>query len=255
VSALYRVSSALFLAGFKALGVDLRVTGHEHIPTDGPVVLASNHIGYLDFAFVVLAPPAPRREVRFLARDDFFTNPISGFLLRRLGQIPVDVHGDPMGAAAAAEEALERGEAIGIHPEGTISPSFVPRRAKSGVVRMADSVEAPIVPVALWGSQRIITKGRPVRPTRGATVLVRYGEPFRPTARTSMLRTKEVMERINGELELAQAGYPQRPGPPPDDWWVPAHLGGSAPTPEEADAVIRSQDEERRGRRLNGGDL
>lgn len=253
MSALYRVGSALFLAGFKALGVDLRVTGHEHIPSDGPVVLASNHIGYLDFAFVMLAPPSPRREVRFLARDDFFTNPVSGFLLRKLGQIPVDVHGDPMGAAAAAEEVLQRGEAIGIHPEGTISPSFVPRRGKSGVVRLADSVEAPIVPVALWGSQRVVTKGRPVRPTRGATVLVRYGEPFRPTARTSMLRTKEVMERINAELALAQAAYPQRPGPPPDDWWVPAHLGGSAPTPEEADAVIRSQDEQRRARRLGGG--
>jgi len=202
---------------------------------------------------VMLAPPAPRREVRFLARDDFFTNPISGFLLRRLGQIPVDVHGDPMGAAAAAQEVLERGEAIGIHPEGTISPSFVPRRAKSGAVRLADSVEAPIVPVALWGSQRIVTKGRPVRPTRGATVLVRYGEPFRPTARTSMLRTKEVMERINAELALAQASYPQRPGPPPDDWWIPAHLGGSAPTPEVADTVIRSQDDERRARRRLGG--
>lgn len=254
MSALYRVGSALFLGGFKALGVDLRVTGHEHIPADGPVVLASNHIGYLDFAFVVLAPPAPRREVRFLARDDFFTNPVSGSLLRQLGQIPVDVHGDPMGAAAAAQEVLERGEVIGIHPEGTISPSFVPRRAKSGVVRLADSVEAPIVPVALWGSQRIVTKGRPANPTRGATVLVRYGEPFRPTARTSVLRTREVMERINDELALAQASYPQRPGPPPHDWWLPAHLGGSAPTPEEAEAVIRSQDDERRTRRLGGGD-
>ncbi|MEX2549472.1 MAG: lysophospholipid acyltransferase family protein [Nitriliruptoraceae bacterium] len=255
MSTLYRVGSSLFLAGFKALGVDLRVTGHEHIPAEGPVVLASNHIGYLDFAFVMLAPPAPRREVRFLARDDFFTNPVAGFLLRRLGQIPVDVHGDPMTAAAAAQEVLQRGEAIGIHPEGTISPSFVPRRAKSGVVRLADSADAPIVPVALWGSQRVVTKGRPVRPTRGATVLVRYGEPFRPRARTSMLRTKEVMERIRTELERAQASYPQRPGPPPDDWWLPAHLDGSAPTPEDADAVIRSQDEARRARRLGGGPL
>ena len=168
MSALYRFGSALFLGGFRALGVDLRVTGHEHIPSTGPVVLASNHIGYLDFAFVMLGPPAPRREVRFLARDDFFRNPVTGFLLRRLGQIPVDVHGDAMQAAAAAQAVLEDGEVVGLHPEGTISPSFVPRRAKSGVVRLADSVEAPIVPVALWGSQRLLTKGRPARPTRGA---------------------------------------------------------------------------------------
>jgi hypothetical protein len=116
ISALYRFGSSLFLAGFRALGVDLRVHGADHIPTTGPVVLASNHIGYLDFAFVMLAPPAPRREVRFLARDDFFHNPVLGFLLRRLGQIPVDVHGDPMQAAAAAQDCLENGEIVGIHP-------------------------------------------------------------------------------------------------------------------------------------------
>ncbi len=253
MSALYRVGSALFLAGFRALGVDLRVQGAERIPAQGPVVLASNHIGYLDFAFVMLAPPAPRREVRFLARDDFFRNPVTGFLLHRLGQIPVDVHGDAMRSADAARRALEDGEALGIHPEGTISPSFVPRRGKSGVVRLADSAGAPIVPVAVWGSQRLLTKGRPVRPTRGAAVVVRYGEPFRPTARTSMLRTAEVMQRIEQELARAQASYPQRPGPPPHDWWQPAHLGGSAPTPQAAEDAIRQQNALRRAHRQARG--
>lgn len=249
VSALYRVSSSLFLAGFRALKVDLRVQGAEHIPSDGPVVLASNHISYLDFAFVMLAPPAPRREVRFLARDDFFRHPVTGFLLHRLGQIPVDVHGDAMRSAEAARAVLEDGGILGIHPEGTISPSYVPRRAKSGVVRLADSVGAPIVPVAVWGSQRLLTKGRPARPARGAAVVVRYGEAFRPAARTAMLRTAEVMERITVELARAQSSYPQRPAPPPHDWWQPAHLGGSAPCPAAAEQAIRRQNEERRTRR------
>lgn len=249
MGALYRATSGLFLGGFRGLGVDLRVSGADHIPATGPVVLASNHISYLDFAFVMLAAPAPRREVRFLAKDDFFHHPVMGFLLRRLGQIPVDVHGDPMQAAAAAQDRLEDGEVIGIHPEGTISPSFVPRRGKSGVVRLADGVEAPIVPVALWGSQRLLTKGHTSHPQRGACVVVRYGEPFRPTARTSMLRTQQVMERIRVELARAQASYPQRPGPPPHDWWQPAHLGGSAPTPEQADAAIAAQNAARRVRR------
>jgi len=254
MSALYRFGSSLFLGGFRALGVDLRVHGAEHLPATGPLVLASNHIGYLDFAFVMLAPPAPRREVRFLARDDFFRNPVTGFLLRRLGQIPVDVHGDPMQAAAAARAVLADGGIVGIHPEGTISPSFVPRRAKSGVVHLADSVGAPIVPVAVWGSQRLVTKGRPARPTRGAVVMVRYGEPFRPTARTSILRAREVMQRITDELSQAQASYPQRPGPAPHDWWQPAHLGGSAPTPEAAEAAITAQNDTRRRTRGSGGD-
>jgi 1-acyl-sn-glycerol-3-phosphate acyltransferase len=249
VTAIYEVGSRLFELGFRALALDIRPTGHEHIPATGPAILASNHISYLDFAFVMLAPPRPRREVRFLARTEFFEQPVAGFLLRKLGQIPVDVHGDPMGAAAAAQEALARGELVGIHPEGTISPSFVPRRAKSGAIRLADESGAPIIPAAVWGSQRLLTKWQPARMRRHITINVRYGEPFTPTARTGMARTKQLMDRIGELLAEAQANYPQRPGPPPDDWWVPAHLGGSALTPEEAEARLRQQDDDRRTRR------
>ncbi len=249
MGALYTVGSNLFLAGFRALAVELHVSGLEHIPRTGPGILASNHIGYLDFAFVMLAPPAPRREVRFLARQEFFERPVAGFLLRRLGQIPVDVHGDPMTAATAAQDALERGELVGIHPEGTISPSFVPRRAKSGAIRLADSSRAPVIPVAVWGTQRLLTKWRPIRPRRHVAVCVRYGPPFQPTARTGMARTAQLMDRIGELLAELQAEYPQRPGPPPDDWWVPAHLGGSAPTPSAAEARLRAQVQERRSAR------
>ncbi len=245
----YQIGSRLFEAGFRALAIDLRSIGHENIPTSGPAVIASNHIGYLDFAFVALAPPRPRREVRFLARKEFFDQPVTGHLLRKMGQIPVDVHGDAMAAASQAGAALAAGELVGLHPEGTISPSFVPRRAKSGAVRLADAAGAPIIPTAVWGSQRLLTKWRPARPPRHITVMVRYGEPFFPTARTGMARTREMMERIEELLAENQASYPQRPGPPPDDWWVPAHLGGSAMTPEEAEARLDEQTAERREKR------
>ncbi|MCC5949212.1 MAG: 1-acyl-sn-glycerol-3-phosphate acyltransferase [Nitriliruptoraceae bacterium] len=250
MGALYRTGSVLFRAGFRLLRVDLRVAGHEHIPRTGPAVIASNHIGYLDFAFVVLAPPTPRREVRFMARSEFFHIPVAGTLLRGLGQIPVDVHGSPTEAAAEARAALERGELVGVHPEGTISPSFVPRRAKSGAVRLAESAGAPIVPCAVWGTQRLLTKGRPARPTLGATVMVRYGEAFVPQGRTGMAKSRELMTRIEALLAESQAAYPQRPAGPSDRWWLPAHLGGDAPTVEEAEARLRAQDEERRARRL-----
>ncbi len=249
MTAIYQVGSRLFEAGFRALSIDLRSIGHENIPTTGPAVIASNHIGYLDFAFVVLAPPRPRREVRFMARKEFFDQPVTGELLRKLGQIPVDVHGDPMAAADQAGAALASGELVGLHPEGTISPSFVPRRAKSGAVRLADAAGVPIIPAAVWGSQRLLTKWRPPRPSRHVTVMVRYGEPFVPTARTGMARTRELMERISALLAENQASYPQRPGPPPHDWWVPAHLGGSAMTPEEAEARLEQQTAERRAQR------
>jgi 1-acyl-sn-glycerol-3-phosphate acyltransferase len=248
VGALYRVGSRLFEAGFAAFGIDLRSIGHENIPAEGPAVLAINHVGYLDFALAALAPPRPRREVRYLARRDFFEKPITGRLLYSIRQIPVDVHGDPRQAAEVAQAALEAGDIVGIHPEGTISPSFVPRRGKSGAVRLADSAQAPIVPVGIWGSQRLLTKGRPARPSRGVVVLVRYGEPFRPSGRTGMARTKELMTRIDALVQRNQLEYPQRPVPG-DDWWLPAHLGGSAPTPEEAELALAAQEEERRTRR------
>jgi 1-acyl-sn-glycerol-3-phosphate acyltransferase len=249
VTAIYSFGSRLFEAGFRAMAIDLRSHGRENIPASGPVILASNHISYLDFSFVALAPPRPRREVRFLARNEFFEKPVVGTLLRQLGQIPVDVHGDATAAVAVAQEALERGEVVGVHPEGTISPSFVPRRAKSGTIRLAEAAGVPIVPVALWGSQRLITKWRKPRPPRGVVVSVRYGEPYEPEGRTAMARTADLMARISALLAEVQRSYPQRPGPPPDDWWLPAHLGGSALTPEEAEARLEQQMAERRARR------
>lgn len=249
MTATYQACSRLFEAGFRASSIDLRSIGHDNIPTTGPAVLASNHISYLDFAFVALAPPRPRREVRFLARSEFFDQPVTGHLLEKMGQIPVDVHGDPMAAADQAGAALADGQLVGLHPEGTISPSFVPRRAKSGAVRLADAAGVPIIPAAVWGSQRLLTKWRPARPSRHVTVVVRYGEPFFPTARTGMARTRELMERIGGLLAENQASYPQRPGPPPHDWWVPAHLGGSAMTPEAAEARLEQQTTQRRAKR------
>ncbi len=184
-----------------------------------------------------------------MARQEFFENPVAAWLLPQMGQIPVDVHGDAVRAAQAAQAALVDGQLVGVHPEGTISPAFTPRRAKSGAVRLADAVGAPLIPTAVWGSQRLHTKGRKLRPQRGVTVMVRYGEPFRPTARTGMARSAELMTRISQLLEECQQAYPQRPGPPPDDWWLPAHLGGSAPTPEAAEAYLAEQDARRRQQR------
>lgn len=241
----YRVSSAAFFTAFRAFDVRIEVRGAENIPTSGGAILASNHISYLDFAFVMLSSPAPRREVRFLARSEFFRVPLVGQALRALRQIPVDVHGDPLTAAAKAKEALINGDLIGMHPEGTISPSFVLRRGKSGAVRLAEQANVPLVPVGIWGAQRLLTKGRPFRPERHISVLVEYGEPFYPQGRTGAAKTAELMERINQLVLSAQARYPQK-ATPTNDWWLPAHLGGSAPTPEQAEAMIAAQLQKRR---------
>jgi 1-acyl-sn-glycerol-3-phosphate acyltransferase len=249
VTAVYSVGSRLFELGFRALRLRRRLIGGEHLPRTGPGILASNHIGYLDFCFVMLALPRPRREIRFLARAEFFDQPVTGFLLRQLGQIPVDVHGDAPAAIETATALLRHGELVGLHPEGTISPSFVPRRARSGAVRLADATGAPIIPCAVWGSHRLLTKGRPPSLTPGVAIEVRYGPPFHPTAATVEGRSDELMDRIRALLAEAQRAYPQRPGPPPDDWWLPAHLGGSAPTVQEAERRAREDREARKAAR------
>jgi 1-acyl-sn-glycerol-3-phosphate acyltransferase len=246
VTAFYAFGSRLFELGFRAFDLDRRVTGVEHIPSAGPAIIASNHVGYLDFCFVMLGPPRPRREVRFLARSEFFERRVTGFLLRRLRQIPVDVYGDPRTSIEAATAALRAGELVGLHPEGTISPSFVPRRGKSGAIRLADATGAPIIPAAVWGSHRLLTKGRRPSLRRHIAIEVRYGPPLEPTSDTVEGRTDELMARIRDLLADAQAAYPQRPDGPGDDWWIPAHLGGSAPTPEEAEARLAAQREQRR---------
>jgi 1-acyl-sn-glycerol-3-phosphate acyltransferase len=247
---LYTGIAALFRLGWRVLDLDVRPIDHAHIPRQGPVILASNHVGYLDFCFVALSPPRPRRQVRFLARHDIWNRRIVGWAMDGMGQIPVDVHGDPAAALAVAEERLHQGEVIGLHPEGTISPSFVPRQGRTGAVRLARATGAPIVPVAVWGSQRLLTKWRPAKLIRHLVVTVRYGEPFTPREGTPEEATAELMRRIGVLLAQSQAEHPQRPGSGPgDDWWIPAHLGGSAPTPEEAEARIEAQMAERRARR------
>jgi 1-acyl-sn-glycerol-3-phosphate acyltransferase len=247
---LYTVIAAGFRLGWRVLDLDVTTTGHEHIPRHGPVILASNHVGYLDFSFVALAPPKPRRQVRFLARHDIWNRRVVGWAMTTMGQIPVDVHGDPTLALQAAERLLEGGEVVALHPEGTISPSFVPRDGRTGAVRLARAAGAPIVPAAVWGSHRLLTKWRPATLTRHVAVSVWYGEPYHPDEGSQEAATADLMVRITDLLGRNQAAYPQRPGPAPgEDWWIPAHLGGSAPTPAEAEARIAAQIAARRARR------
>ncbi|HVL99059.1 MAG TPA: lysophospholipid acyltransferase family protein [Egibacteraceae bacterium] len=238
------------IAFFKIMGWDLRVRGSEHVPAEGPAVLATNHIGYLDFAFVGYAARDQGRLVRFLAKKEIFDHPVAGPLMRGMKHIAVDRFGRADVAVRAASDALRRGEVIGMFPESTISRSFVPAAGKTGAARMAMNASAPLVPGAVWGSQRIVTKGRPPNWQRRVVITVDFGAPipYEPDDDAGEV-TKRLMARIGELVERAAEEYPQRPADDDDRWWLPAHLGGTAPTTAEAEEMAVKERIRRRTRR------
>jgi 1-acyl-sn-glycerol-3-phosphate acyltransferase len=234
---------------FKALGLRIRIEGTEHIPLQGGAVLASNHIGYLDFTFCGLAAYPRKRLVRFMAKESVFRHPVSGPLMRGMHHIPVD---RAAGAAAfdAALHALKEGEIVGVFPEATISRSWMVKELKTGAARMAQAADVPILPMALWGSQRVYTKGRRPELRRGKAVTIAVGEPFRPDPTADPAEvTAEMGRRISALLDHLQHTYPQEPAGDDDRWWLPAALGGTAPTPAEAAALDEAERQEREARR------
>ncbi|WP_433893990.1 lysophospholipid acyltransferase family protein [Streptomyces sp. CA-111067] len=231
---------------FKVQGLRFDVRGTEHVPRQGGALLISNHIGYLDFIFCGLTVLPAKRLVRFMAKESVFRHKVSGPLMRAMKHIPVD-RSDGMHAYAHALEALNRGEIIGVFPEATISQSFTLKSFKSGAARLAMEAGVPVLPMALWGTQRLWTKGHPRNLGRSRLpITLRIGEQMRPLENEKAgALTRRVRMRIQELLEDAQRAYPGRPSGPDDRWWLPAHLGGTAPTPEEAARRDREEQESR----------
>jgi 1-acyl-sn-glycerol-3-phosphate acyltransferase len=177
----YRPVIGLALTVFRMMGWQIHVRGSEHIPATGSAVLAANHVGYLDFTFIGYGARERGRLVRFLAKKEVFEHRLSGPLMRGMRHIPVDRFGRATESLPVAVDSLRRGEVIGMFPEATISRSFVPRAGKSGAARIAMEGRAPLIPCAVWGSQRILTKGRPRNLQRGVAISVAFRPPLAPT--------------------------------------------------------------------------
>ena len=213
-------------------GLKFDVEGEEHIPATGGAVIAVNHTGYMDFTYAGLPPRRVKRYIRFMAKKEVFDNKISGPIMRALRHIPVD-RGAGAQSYKSAVESLRNGELVGVYPEATISRSFEIKEFKSGAARMAIEAGAPIIPTVIWGAQRVWTKGHPKRLGRTNTpISIAVGEPLPPVGPPNELTEKlrTVMQKMLLEL---QENYHHEPGA----YWVPARLGGSAPTLEEADTL------------------
>ena len=249
---LYRAVVQVAINAFRLKRWKLQVTGHEHVPEEGGAIIATNHIGYIDFTvsgYAVRRATRANRLVRYAAKKEVFDHPVSGPLMRGMKHIPVDRGGDVELTMETAVDYLERGELVGMFPEATISRSFVPLPGKTGTARMAQRAGVPIVPAAIWGSQRIWTKGRSRDMTSGVLLTVDFGEPMRVGPDDDVGEaTEELMRRISELVDSAQRRYPVEPEPG-DEWWQPAHLGGSAPTPDEAAAIAAEEAAARRRRR------
>jgi 1-acyl-sn-glycerol-3-phosphate acyltransferase len=212
-------------------------------------VIATNHVGYMDFVFIGYGAREQGRLVRFMAKQEIFKHPVAGPLMRGMKHIPADRFGQAGIAIQHSIDALKKGEIVGMFPEGTISRSFVPAEGKTGAARIAMEAGAPLIPGVVWGSQRILTKGRPKNFERGVTITVDYAAPIPNEAGDDpLVVTKNLMERITQMAEFAAKRYPERPSTPEDSWWLPAHLGGSAPTVEEALALAAEEKRSRRAR-------
>lgn len=141
----------------------IEITGQEHLPVEGPYVLAPNH--YSEFDPLVLAVATWRlgRAPRFMAKESLFRVPVLGWALRATGMVPVA----RSSSAAAAKQTLEQSESLVEHgrgvivyPEGTLTrdPDMWPMRGKTGAVRLAIAGDIPVIPVATWGVDQIMPR-------------------------------------------------------------------------------------------------
>lgn len=245
-----------FARGLFALqGLRFTIVGEENVPRAGGAVMVINHIGYMDFTYAGLSALKSGRLVRFMAKEAVFKHPVSGPLMRGMHHIPVD---RAAGAASyrAAVEALRAGEIVGVFPEATISRSFELKAFKSGAARMAQEAGVPILPVVLWGSQRVWTKGHPKRLGRtNVPISISVGEPITvdPSADAEEVTAeyKAVMQHM---LDVLRSTYEPMTGP--DLKFLPAAMGGTAPTLAEATRLDDADSAERlrraRERRSSG---
>ncbi|GIW25646.1 1-acyl-sn-glycerol-3-phosphate acyltransferase [Meiothermus sp.] len=186
----------------------LQVEGAEKIPKEGPVILASNHMSFLDPVVMGVACP---RVVSYMSRDDVFKYPILRWLLPRLYVIPVSRGSGDLGAIKAAIRVLKNGMAFGIFPEGRRSRTGFIEPFKTGTAAIALRTGATIVPAAIIGSDKAWPVGKGPRLRRPIRVV--FGDPIAlPPGKTDHQTLEEVTRRLEAAVtELLPPEYHRKP--------------------------------------------
>jgi 1-acyl-sn-glycerol-3-phosphate acyltransferase len=239
------------------------VTGREHLPPPGPLsasprnatrgrsrgpsrpvlpgqgaVVAITHFGYLDFAFAeMLLWWHIRAQLRFLVTQGAADHWLAGPAVSAAGQVVVG-YGSGADAYDAAVARLREGEYVAVLPEAGVSRSFTVRECKTGAVRMAAEAGVPIIPLSIWGAHRLMTRHHAFSPRRAwrAPVRIHVGAPILPgslpdPAHDARPATARLAKTLQDGIDAGIADFPLQPAP--GAWWMPAGLGGGAPTEEE----------------------
>jgi 1-acyl-sn-glycerol-3-phosphate acyltransferase len=226
-------------------GFTFRITGLEHVPEAGPVVLAANHISLFDPLAVAHIGDLRGRRVRFLAMAELFRKPIPRWFFSTLGHIPVERGtGTARTSLTAAQSKLRSGECIGIFPEGGLSRDLEPRAGQTGTARLAQATGALVVPVGIWGTQRVMAPDHKSSYRPRLPVHLAIGPPLRVAEDEDVHEaTDRIMTAICAEVASARTGYP-RPRRGEDGWWVrapeSARLRSCRRPPASADADAAS---------------
>ena len=243
----YRTLELTAEALVRAQGVRREYFGLANIPATGGFVLALNHIGYTDFLAPALGLKQAGRRGRFMVKSELNDVPVMRFLVAHTQSVPVD---RSAGGAAyhAAVDSLRAGNVVVVYPESTISRSFELKEFKSGAVRMAAEAGVPVLPAVHWGAQRQWSKGtrRRIGFAR-IPVHVRFGTPLEYSSDVDVdAATGRLREQMAALLTSVQESYPEAPAGAD---WLPARLGGSAPTPEAALTIEEAEAAEKARRR------
>ncbi|MEX0742849.1 MAG: lysophospholipid acyltransferase family protein [Actinomycetota bacterium] len=210
-----------------------RLEGLDRIPSEGPLIVAGNHLSYLDPLAHGYFVDKAGRHPRFLAKQELFDKPIVGTALRGAGQIPVRRGAGDASPLEDTQRALEEGEVVVIYPEGTTTTTnadFSPGPGKTGAVRLSLATGVPILPVATWGGQYVWRKDGRQSLAFGRPIWLRAGEPLDLRSRVGAdadpasvrALTDEVMDELSTLVADLRERYPAR--------W--ARVGGSG---EEAE--------------------
>ncbi|WP_031523819.1 lysophospholipid acyltransferase family protein [Streptomyces sp. NRRL F-5123] len=181
------------------------VEGLEHIPAEGPAILASNHLSFSDSFFL---PAVLDRKVTFIAKEEYFNSPgvkgkLTAAFFKGVGQLPVDRSG-ARGAGEAAVKSgvavLARGELFGIYPEGTRSPDGRLYRGKpGGLARVALASGAPVIPVAMIDTEKVQPVGKVV-PKLSVRPGIRIGKPLNFSRYAGMEADRFILRSITDEV-------------------------------------------------------